>query len=75
MNQILDHALEAFIDVLDQHTLADMASGQPPSAAAPDARRKRAATRRARTRMSRRAALLRRIACYDNAHGAPAMTV
>ena len=29
VNQILDHALEAFIDVLDQHTLADMARGQP----------------------------------------------
>ena len=29
VNQILDDALGAFIDVLDQHTLADMASGQP----------------------------------------------
>jgi Rrf2 family protein len=29
VNQILDTALEAFIDVLDQHTLADMATGQP----------------------------------------------
>ena len=29
VNQILDDALEAFIDVLDQHTLADMARGQP----------------------------------------------
>ena len=29
VNRILDDALEAFIDVLDQHTLADMASGQP----------------------------------------------
>ena len=28
VNQILDHALGAFIDVLDQHTLADMAKGQ-----------------------------------------------
>jgi Rrf2 family nitric oxide-sensitive transcriptional repressor len=35
VNQILDHALEAFIDVLDQHTLADMASGQPADAPAP----------------------------------------
>ena len=29
VNQILDDALGAFIDVLDQHTLADMAAGQP----------------------------------------------
>jgi Rrf2 family nitric oxide-sensitive transcriptional repressor len=29
VNRILDDALEAFIDVLDQHTLADMASGHP----------------------------------------------
>ena len=28
VNLILDNALEAFIDVLDQHTLADMATGQ-----------------------------------------------
>jgi Rrf2 family nitric oxide-sensitive transcriptional repressor len=28
VNQILDDALGAFIDVLDQHTLADMAAGQ-----------------------------------------------
>ena len=29
VNQILDDALSAFIDVLDQHTLADMAKGLP----------------------------------------------
>src|SRR5215470_4235198 len=29
VNRILDDALEAFIDVLDQHTLADMATGRP----------------------------------------------
>jgi Rrf2 family nitric oxide-sensitive transcriptional repressor len=29
VNQILDDALSAFIDVLDQHTLADMARGLP----------------------------------------------
>jgi Rrf2 family nitric oxide-sensitive transcriptional repressor len=29
VNKILDDALGAFIDVLDQHTLADMAAGQP----------------------------------------------
>jgi Rrf2 family nitric oxide-sensitive transcriptional repressor len=28
VNQVLDDALGAFIDVLDQHTLADMAKGQ-----------------------------------------------
>jgi len=35
VNQILDHALEAFIDVLDQHTLADMATSQPADPPAP----------------------------------------
>ncbi len=30
VNQILDNALDAFIDVLDQHTLADMAAGKQP---------------------------------------------
>jgi Rrf2 family protein len=35
VNQILDDALEAFIDVLDQHTLADMAAGQRPEPSAP----------------------------------------
>jgi Rrf2 family protein len=34
VNRILDDALEAFIDVLDQHTIADMAKGQPPVHAA-----------------------------------------
>ena len=29
VNQIFDDALGAFIEVLDQHTLADMAAGQP----------------------------------------------
>jgi Rrf2 family nitric oxide-sensitive transcriptional repressor len=38
VNQILDHALGAFIEVLDQHTLADMASGQ--QAETPPPRRK-----------------------------------
>jgi Rrf2 family nitric oxide-sensitive transcriptional repressor len=33
VNQILDDALEAFIDVLDQHTLADMAKAQSAGAA------------------------------------------
>ena len=31
MNQILDDALGAFIDVLDQHTLADMVRAAPRS--------------------------------------------
>jgi Rrf2 family nitric oxide-sensitive transcriptional repressor len=44
VNQILDDALSAFIDVLDQHTLADMAAGQPAKAAAP--RRKPASATR-----------------------------
>jgi Rrf2 family protein len=36
VNQILDDALEAFIDVLDQHTLADMAKAhRPPAHALP----------------------------------------
>ena len=30
VNQILDNALEAFIDVLDQHTIADMVKTQGP---------------------------------------------
>ena len=42
VNKILDDALGAFIDVLDQHTLADMAAGQPAEPTAP--RRKPAAT-------------------------------
>ena len=44
VNQILDDALGAFIDVLDQHTLADMASGQPAEPPAP--RRKTASAAR-----------------------------
>jgi Rrf2 family protein len=38
VNQILDEALSAFIDVLDQHTVADMAKGLP--GAGPQPRRK-----------------------------------
>ena len=38
VNQILDDALSAFIDVLDQHTLADMVRGVP--APGPQPRRK-----------------------------------
>jgi Rrf2 family nitric oxide-sensitive transcriptional repressor len=44
VNQILDDALGAFISVLDQHTLADMASGQPTGP--PPARRKSAGAAR-----------------------------
>src|SRR5262245_49433701 len=44
VNQVLDDALEAFIDVLDRHTLADMAASQP--ADPPPARRKPAAAAR-----------------------------
>jgi Rrf2 family nitric oxide-sensitive transcriptional repressor len=39
VNRILDDALEAFIDVLDQHTLADMAIGQPAAPVAGPRRR------------------------------------
>ena len=35
VNRILDDALGAFIEVLDKHTLADMAAGQPAEPAAP----------------------------------------
>ena len=41
VNQVLDEALSAFIDVLDQHTLADMAKG-PPGAGAQPRRKPRA---------------------------------
>ena len=41
VNKILDDALGAFIDVLDQHTLADMAAGQP---AAPTGLRRKPAS-------------------------------
>ena len=34
VNRILDDALEAFIDVLDQHTIADMVKTQSPIAVA-----------------------------------------
>lgn len=39
VNRILDDALEAFIEVLDQHSIADMAIGQP-TAPAPAGRNK-----------------------------------
>src|SRR5947207_429344 len=45
VNRILDTALEAFIDVLDQHTLADMAKGQP--AEPPPTPRRKTGTRAA----------------------------
>ena len=50
VNRILDDALGAFIDVLDQHTVADMARAQRPGARSPleaaaDARTPEAATR------------------------------
>ena len=47
VNRVLDDALEAFIDVLDRHTIADMARSQTP-----------AATVRGRTRSAARAATL-----------------
>src|SRR5215470_10921449 len=39
VNRVLDDALEAFIEVLDQHTIADMAKSQPPPAQAASERR------------------------------------
>ena len=44
VNQILDTALGAFIDVLDQHTLADMATGRH---AEPPAQRRKTGSRAA----------------------------
>ena len=49
VNQILDEALSAFIDVLDQHTLADMARGLPGSGPQPRGRRSRADMKAATT--------------------------
>jgi Rrf2 family nitric oxide-sensitive transcriptional repressor len=46
VNRVLDDALEAFIDVLDRHTIADMARSQA-SADAPARSRTAAATRAA----------------------------
>jgi Rrf2 family protein len=46
VNRVLDDALAAFIEVLDQHTLADMTAGQP---AEPPPRRKAATAARPAT--------------------------
>lgn len=42
INKLLDSALEAFISVLDQHTLLEMAQGRKPSALAPSGGKPRA---------------------------------
>ena len=47
VNRVLDDALEAFIEVLDQHTIADMAKGQPPRPQSAGTRRARKTTPRA----------------------------
>jgi Rrf2 family nitric oxide-sensitive transcriptional repressor len=47
VNRILDDALEAFIEVLDQHTIADMAKSQQPQPVAPERRSKSAGARKA----------------------------
>jgi Rrf2 family nitric oxide-sensitive transcriptional repressor len=47
VNQILDDALGAFIDVLDQHTLADMAKRHTPQAPAVQRRKPSTAARAA----------------------------
>jgi Rrf2 family nitric oxide-sensitive transcriptional repressor len=44
VNRVLDDALEAFIDVLDRHTIADMVRGQTPPASSARGRT-RSATR------------------------------
>jgi Rrf2 family protein len=43
VNRVLDDALDAFIDVLDRHTIADMVRGQTRPAAPPRSRTKSAA--------------------------------
>jgi Rrf2 family nitric oxide-sensitive transcriptional repressor len=47
VNRVLDDALEAFIEVLDQHTIADMAKGQSPRPQPAATRRPKKATPRA----------------------------
>jgi Rrf2 family transcriptional regulator, nitric oxide-sensitive transcriptional repressor len=46
VNRVLDDALEAFIEVLDQHTIADMAKGQPPRSQSAGTRRAKKTTPR-----------------------------
>ena len=46
VNRILDDALGAFIEVLDQHTIADMTKSQPPAAPASE-RKSRPGARKA----------------------------
>jgi Rrf2 family nitric oxide-sensitive transcriptional repressor len=50
VNRVLDDALEAFIDVLDRHSIADMVRSQPPPATPP---RRRSALRAAALAASR----------------------
>jgi Rrf2 family transcriptional regulator, nitric oxide-sensitive transcriptional repressor len=47
VNRVLDDALEAFIEVLDQHTIADMAKGQQPRSQSAGTRRAKKTTPRA----------------------------
>jgi Rrf2 family nitric oxide-sensitive transcriptional repressor len=64
VNRVLDDALEAFIEVLDQHTIADMANGQTPRPQPPSARRPKKATPRA---ASTKAASKGRRSLHDDA--------
>ena len=64
VNRVLDDALEAFIEVLDQHTIADMANGQTPRPQPPSARRPKKATPRA---ASTKAASKARRSLHDDA--------
>lgn len=47
VNRILDNALEAFIEVLDQHTIADMVRTQGPATASSSRRKPKAGTQAA----------------------------
>ena len=60
VNRILDDALEAFIEVLDQHTIADMAKSQARAAAAATQAARRAQGAHAGAAGRARAALQRR---------------
>jgi Rrf2 family nitric oxide-sensitive transcriptional repressor len=53
VNRVLDDALEAFIDVLDRHTIADMVRSQAPAASPPRSRSALRATTLATTRSRR----------------------
>jgi Rrf2 family protein len=53
VNRILDNALEAFIEVLDQHTIADMVKTQGPAIPSASRRKTKAGTRTASFALTR----------------------